>query len=140
MSDRSEEAELPRSLICALTAELSVAIAEKPWDFFDHTDLLDFPGARSRLKLANLADVAKAKGAAQKEREALLAKAHEEQEQLLERARREIAAERDKAIVALRQEAVDLSIAAASKLVEANLDSDANRKLVTEYLAGLDKK
>ena len=59
------DAELARSLICALTAELSVAIAEKPWDFFDHTDLLDFPGARSRLKLANLADVAKAKGVAE---------------------------------------------------------------------------
>src|SRR6266850_277984 len=59
------DAELPRSLICALTAELSVTIAEKPWDFFDHTDLLDFPGARSRLKLANLADVAKAKGVAE---------------------------------------------------------------------------
>ena len=42
-----------------------VAIAEKPWDFFDHTDLLDFPGARSRLKLANLEDVAKAKGVAE---------------------------------------------------------------------------
>ncbi|HYX01789.1 MAG TPA: virulence factor SrfC family protein, partial [Reyranella sp.] len=59
------DAELPRSLICALTAELSVAIAEKPWDFFDHTDLLDFPGARSRLKLGSLADVAKAKGVAE---------------------------------------------------------------------------
>src|SRR5229473_4208065 len=46
------DAELPRSLVCALTAELSVAIAEKPWDFFDHTDLLDFPGARSRLDRA----------------------------------------------------------------------------------------
>ena len=43
----------------------NVAIAEKPWDFFDHTDLLDFPGARSRLKLANLDDVAKAKGVAE---------------------------------------------------------------------------
>ncbi len=59
------DADLPRSLVCALTAELSVAIAEKPWDFFDHTDLLDFPGARSRLKLANLGDVAKAKGVAE---------------------------------------------------------------------------
>ena len=84
--------------------------------------------------------IAKGKTVAQKEREVLLAKAHEEQEQLLERARREIAAERDKAIVALRREAVDLSIAAATKLVEANLDSDANRRLVTEYLAGLEKK
>jgi hypothetical protein len=61
----SPDARLPRSLICALTAELSVAIDEKPWDFFDHTDLLDFPGARSRLKLANLEDVAKAKGVAE---------------------------------------------------------------------------
>lgn len=84
--------------------------------------------------------VAKAKSVAQKERDTLLAKAHEEQEQMLERARREIGAERDKAIVALRREAVDLSIAAASKLIESNLDSDANRKLVTEYLAGLERK
>jgi len=59
------DARLPRSLVCALTAELSVAIDEKPWGFFDHTDLLDFPGARSRLKLANLEDVAKAKGVAE---------------------------------------------------------------------------
>ncbi|HEY6981427.1 virulence factor SrfC family protein [Reyranella sp.] len=61
----SADARLPRSLVCALTAELNVAINEKPWDFFDHTDLLDFPGARSRLKLASLQDVAKAKGVAE---------------------------------------------------------------------------
>jgi hypothetical protein len=61
----SPDARLPRSLVCALTAELSVAIDEKPWDFFEHTDLLDFPGARSRLKLANLEDAAKAKGVAE---------------------------------------------------------------------------
>ena len=61
----SPDARLPRSLVCALTAELNVAIDEKPWDFFDHTDLLDFPGARSRLKLANLDDVAKTKGVAE---------------------------------------------------------------------------
>ena len=61
----SPDARLPRSLVCALTAELNVAIAEKPWDFFDHTDLLDFPGARSRLKLASLEDVAKTKGVAE---------------------------------------------------------------------------
>jgi hypothetical protein len=61
----SPDARLPRSLVCALTAELNVAIDEKPWDFFDHTDLLDFPGARSRLKLANLDDVAKSKGVAE---------------------------------------------------------------------------
>ena len=78
--------------------------------------------------------IARAKTQAQKEREALLAKAHEEQEQLLARARSEIAAETAKAILTVRQEAVDLSLAAASKLIEVNLDSEANRRLVTQYI------
>ena len=39
---------LDKSLLAALVAELTFPLAEKPWDFFEHTDLLDFPGARSR--------------------------------------------------------------------------------------------
>lgn len=42
---------LPRPVITALTAELRIAISEQPWPFFEHTDLLDFPGARSRQKV-----------------------------------------------------------------------------------------
>ena len=45
---------LPRAFITALTAELRIAVRDKPWEFFDHTDLLDFPGARSR---ENIPDV-----------------------------------------------------------------------------------
>ena len=41
-------AQLPRSWLTALIAELRITVREKPWDFFEHTDLLDFPGARSR--------------------------------------------------------------------------------------------
>src|SRR5438309_4175596 len=82
--------------------------------------------------------VAKAKSVAEKEREALLAKAREQYEQLLARARKEIEGEEEKAVLGLRREAVDLSIAAAARLIEANLDSDANRRLVTEYLASLE--
>jgi len=84
--------------------------------------------------------LAKAKTVATKEREALLAKTREEQEQLLERARREIDAEKEKAILALRKEAVDLAIAAASKLIEEKLDDEANRRLVLEYLASLEQR
>ncbi len=80
----------------------------------------------------------KAKAVADKERAALLTKAREEYEQLLARARKEIAEEREKALLALRREAVDLSLAAASKLIETNLDTDANRRLVMEYLASLE--
>ncbi len=79
----------------------------------------------------------KAKAVAEKEREALLAKAREEYEQLLARARKEIADEKQKALLALRREAVDLSIAAAAKLIDATLDSEANRRLVMEYLETL---
>jgi len=83
--------------------------------------------------------LAKAKSVSQKERETLLAKAREEYDALLNRARKDIDAEKDKAIQALRREAVDLSIAAASRVIEANLDTDANRKLVTEFLESIGK-
>ena len=84
--------------------------------------------------------LAKAKAVATQEREVLLARTREEQEQLLDRARREIDAEKEKAILALRKEAVDLAIAAASKLIEEKLDDEANRRLVLEYLASLESR
>jgi F-type H+-transporting ATPase subunit b len=83
--------------------------------------------------------LAKAKSLSQKERETLLAKAREEYDALLSRARKDIDAEKDKAIQALRREAVELSIAAASRVIEANLDTEANRKLVAEFLQSLGK-
>jgi len=84
--------------------------------------------------------IGKAKQVAEKERAALLAKAREEYEALLTRARKDIDAEKEKALVALRRETVELSIAAAAKVIEANLDTEANRRLVSEYLESLDKE
>jgi F-type H+-transporting ATPase subunit b len=84
--------------------------------------------------------LAKAKTLSQKEREALLVKAREEYEALLTRARKDIDDEKDKALLALRREAVELSIAAASRVIEANLDTDANRRLVTSFLEGLEQQ
>jgi F-type H+-transporting ATPase subunit b len=83
--------------------------------------------------------LAKAKSVSEKERTTLLAKAREEYDALLNRARKDIDAEKEKAIQALRREAVELSIAAASRVIEANLDTDANRKLVTEFLESIGK-
>ena len=42
---------MPRSLVAALTAELRIEVADRPKAFFQSTDLLDFPGARSRQKM-----------------------------------------------------------------------------------------
>jgi F-type H+-transporting ATPase subunit b len=82
--------------------------------------------------------VLEAKQLAEKERAVAMEKTKQEQEELLARARREIAAERDRAVAELRREAVDLSLAAASKLVGQRLDGDADRKIVLDYLATLD--
>lgn len=81
-----------------------------------------------------------ARSAAEKERTALLERARKEQEELLERARRDIAAEKDKALASLRREAVELSLAAATKLVGERMDSDTDRRLVTEYLDSVEIK
>jgi F-type H+-transporting ATPase subunit b len=79
-----------------------------------------------------------ARTTAEKERTLALEKTLEEQQQLMERARRDIEAERDRAIAELRAEAVELSLAAASKLIGERLTSDSDRKLVQEYLTSLD--
>jgi len=84
--------------------------------------------------------LAEAKAQAERDRTSSVEKTKAEQDELLARARREINAERDRAIGDLRREAVDLSLSAASKLIGERLDSDADRKLVTSYLATLGEK
>ena len=60
-----------------------------------------------------------------------------QQQEMLERARREIEAEKTRAIFELRREAVELAIAGASKVIEKNLDNDSNRKIVESFLASI---
>ena len=67
----------------------------------------------------------------------VLATSRREQQEMMERARRDIAAEREGALESVRREAVDLSIRAAEKLVRRTLDGEDNRRLVREYLAGV---
>ena len=81
--------------------------------------------------------IADARVVAEKSRADLLEKTRLDQQEMLERARREIEGERDKAIMQLRKEAVDLAIAGASKVMEENLDSDKNRRLVESFLGSL---
>jgi F-type H+-transporting ATPase subunit b len=81
--------------------------------------------------------IVEARTVAEKERALAIEKTKQEQEELLARARREIAAERDIAVAELRREAVDLSLAAASKLIEKRLDGETDRKLVQEFLSTL---
>ena len=64
-------------------------------------------------------------------------KAREESEAILKRAKAEIEREKEAAVDALRGEAVDLALAAASKLLKEKLDGDQDRKLVMDFVDGL---
>ncbi|MDQ6717562.1 MAG: F0F1 ATP synthase subunit B [Gemmatimonadota bacterium] len=60
-----------------------------------------------------------------------------QQQAMLDRARREIEAERNRAIAEMRREAVDLAIAGASRVIEKNLDQKSNRDIVEKFLSSI---
>lgn len=102
--------------------------------------LAEYQGQVAKAKAEAQDLLAQGRQAGEKMREEMVAKGRVEQEELLERARREIALERDRAVADLRREAVELSIAAATKVIERNLDTEADRKLVQDYLSSLPTK
>ena len=79
--------------------------------------------------------IADARAAGEKMRADLLEQTRVQQGELLERARRDIDAERERAIADLRREAIDLALAGASRVIERNLDDAGNRQLVEQFLA-----
>lgn len=81
--------------------------------------------------------IAEARAAAEQVRGTMIEHAHGETGELLNRARREIVAERDRAIADLRREAIDLAIAGASRVIGKNLDDQSNRQLVESFLASI---
>jgi F-type H+-transporting ATPase subunit b len=84
--------------------------------------------------------LAEARAAVDKERASAAEKIKADQDALVERARRDIASERDKALADLRREAVDLALGAASKVIGKRLDSDADKQLVLDYLAKVETR
>jgi F-type H+-transporting ATPase subunit b len=81
--------------------------------------------------------IADARTAAERVRAELIEQAHAEQTNMLDRARKEIEAEKAGAIAQLRREAVDLAIAGAGRVIDRNLDQAANRQLVESFLASV---
>jgi F-type H+-transporting ATPase subunit b len=81
--------------------------------------------------------IAEGRAAGEGVRKSIEEKARTEAQQIVERARQEIERERDAAIDALRKESVDLALAAASKLMQQNLDQAKDRQLIERYLGEL---
>ncbi|HEY6006492.1 MAG TPA: F0F1 ATP synthase subunit B [Anaeromyxobacter sp.] len=70
-------------------------------------------------------------------RQELTSRARKEADELIASARLQISEEIQKARAELKAQVADLAIDAAAKLVKANLDDKAQRKLVEEYIAQL---
>jgi F-type H+-transporting ATPase subunit b len=123
---REREQRLERQLAEAEKSRLEAAALLE-----QHRQLL--AGARAEAQQI----VNTAKSVAEHERDALLAKAREEYDGLLLRARKEIGDEKARAMVDLRRDAIELSLAAASKLIETKLDTETDRRIATEFLESI---
>jgi len=67
----------------------------------------------------------------------MIEETQQQQQAMLDRARREIETEKQRAISEMRREAIELAIAGASKVIEKNLDDQSNRKIVESFLASI---
>ncbi len=82
--------------------------------------------------------IEKARQAADGVRKEILAEARAQHEAMLADARRELDQERERLREELRRDAVEISLAAAERLIRTRLDTDENRRLVHEFLSELD--
>lgn len=96
----------------------------------EHTAQLE--GARGEAQRI----IAEGRAVGDKLRSDMLEDTRKQQQDMLDRARREIETEKVNAIAELREEAVDLALAGASKVIEKDLDDPTNRKLVESFLSG----
>lgn len=79
-----------------------------------------------------IVDAAVAK--ATREQESIVAEAQRQAEELLAKAREEIELEREQMLKGVRSEVASLALAAASKVLEANMDTESNRLLVGKFI------
>jgi F-type H+-transporting ATPase subunit b len=77
---------------------------------------------------------------AQSLRQSLMAEAAAKSDALVKQAQEEIASEKAKVLGELRNHVTDLSLTAAEKVVGANMDTAANRKLIADFIADLEVK
>lgn len=83
--------------------------------------------------------LADARALGEKARAEAIERAKAEASDLLDRTRREIGAEKERAIADLRREAIDLALAGAGKVIGQRLDAAADRAIVEQFLAGVTK-
>lgn len=112
-------------------------------DSIDNAEKAKSEAAQYRQQYEDQLSTAKGQGEAiieeahikgDKEYDRILAAAKLDAEKVLEKAREEIAMERDQMLKEIRAHVAGLALAAASKVIEANMDTEANRVLVDRFI------
>lgn len=120
------------------TAKIEDAIAGAKSDRDEARRLLDEHQRQlDEARLEARGFLQEGRDAGERLRAEILAQARTEHEALLEKARKEMAREREELVASVRRDAIDLSIAAAERLINERLDDEGNRKLVRDYLMEL---
>jgi F-type H+-transporting ATPase subunit b len=112
-------------------AEKAITDAERVSDDYEKTIL--------KAKTEAQQIISDAKTAGEKVKLDLETVANEKADQIIEKAKAQIDTERVRVINEIKTVAVEISLSAATKVIEKNLDSDDNRKLVNEALEGIDQ-
>ena len=83
--------------------------------------------------------VTESKAVGEKVREKIKLTAEKEAGDILEKAQHQIQTEKEKAVQEIRSSVVEFSLQAATKVIEKNVDSEDNRRLIKETVAGIGK-
>ena len=83
--------------------------------------------------------VAESKAAGERVREEIKVTAEKEAGDILEKAQHQIQTEKEKAVQEIRSSVVEFSLQAATKVIEKNVDSEDNRRLIKEAVEGIGK-
>jgi len=78
--------------------------------------------------------IAEGKAAGERVRREIEEKSRAEAQRTLDQARKEIGREKDAALLELREQSVDLALAAAARLMERKLDPETDREFVLGYI------
>jgi F-type H+-transporting ATPase subunit b len=99
--------------------------------------LVEYRETLSKSEVEVREKIQKATEQAQSEHERIVSESHHHASRLMENARAEIQHEKERALQELRQTVGDLAIAAASKLLDENMDNARNRKIVSDFIERL---
>ena len=99
---------------------------------------LDGPGEAARTEADAI--ISRTRADAARAGEEMKTKARADAENIIRNAERQIELEASRAVETIRREAVDLSVAIASKLIQRNITKEDNERLIGETLKEIESK